>query len=176
MMEIFEFLTDHLGDDYWQGDAANPGDGLVEFFYSQLDEMSQNELPKSFVSPKSACRCLVSTIAFGLGMQITDVERVVHWGPPSNLLQYWQEVGRAGRDGRNSRAILYIPSHSMDKRHVDDGCRETFLNSLSHCIRKNVLKHLQVDCISDSDIEACCGGKLCCTFCTSQLDDIKMDS
>ena len=170
MLEVFDFLTDELGEDYWQGEAGNPGDGLVEMFYGQLDDISQVELPKCFLSKDCKCRCLVSTIAFGLGMQIADIEYVVHWGPPSNLLQYWQEIGRAGRDGRPSRAVLYMPPYSMDKQHVEDTCRSLFAGADSQCVRLYVLKHLQLKVITDDDVKSCCGGERCCTYCSQQKD------
>jgi len=45
-------------------------------------------------------RCLISTVAFGMGVQIGNVEEVIHWGVAKDLLSYWQEAGRCARDGR----------------------------------------------------------------------------
>ncbi len=59
-------------------------------------------------------RCVVSTIAFGMGVQIDDVDLVMHWGPRKTRLAYWQEIGRCGRDGRKAHAYLYVFPHSID--------------------------------------------------------------
>jgi ATP-dependent DNA helicase RecQ len=76
----------------------------AQFFHAGLPPQVKAFRLDAFLAQRS--RVLVATSAFGLGIDCPHVRHVIHWGVPFNLSQYWQEVGRAGRDGRAARATV----------------------------------------------------------------------
>jgi bloom syndrome protein len=58
-------------------------------------------------SEKSNLRVVFANVAFGMGVEIQSVRQIIHIGPPRTIREYFQETGRAGRDGKFSKAILY---------------------------------------------------------------------
>ncbi len=93
--------------------GGEPGSLLVEMFHGSLDSQTEEKLLLECMSRESRVRCIVTTVAFGMGIQVPDVKYVLHWGPPDSLLSYWQEVGRCARDEQLvGKAILYVPPRS----------------------------------------------------------------
>ena len=75
--------------------------------YTRASTPAMKEIIMSlFSDTKSILRMLIATTAFSMGIDIPDIHQVYHFGAPSNIEQYLQEIGRAGRDGKLSRAIL----------------------------------------------------------------------
>ena len=66
-------------------------------------------------SRMSTVRVVFATVAMGMGVDIPNIHQVIHIGPPCNVKAYFQKTGRAGRDGKPARAILYYNNRDIAK-------------------------------------------------------------
>ncbi len=73
-------------------------------YHAGLEAAVRSEVQDRFLGGELACT--VATVAFGMGVDKPDVRRVIHVHAPRSLEGYFQEVGRAGRDGAPARAVL----------------------------------------------------------------------
>ena len=76
----------------------------ASFYHAGLGTQSRTERQEAW--KKGDIRVMVCTNAFGMGIDKPDVRFVVHWEPTDSIESYFQEAGRAGRDGKRSYAVL----------------------------------------------------------------------
>ena len=97
--EVFEHLRD-------AGES-------VTIYHGKLSAAERNANQDTFMS--GAKRVMVATNAFGMGIDKADIRYVIHFQMPGSVQAYYQEAGRAGRDGERARCVLLY--HRKD-RHV----------------------------------------------------------
>ncbi|XP_071126574.1 ATP-dependent DNA helicase RecQ-like [Mytilus edulis] len=177
---LFRDIMGNLRDDGYKDRTKRFQNRLVGEFHGALEDHDQKKILCSFLKPESPVRLLICTVAFGLGVNIPDIRYVIHWGACDSLLQYWQEVGRAGRDGQPSVAYYYAVRTSLI--HVEDDMKKlcgNIKNGSAKCFRHGVLSHLigNYDKVGHKFSGSCdtcnCSFCKCCNICQLQCECVK---
>ena len=131
----------------------------ADFYHAGLDDATKDTRQHRWQSGES--RVMVATNAFGMGIDKPDVRIVIHMDLPDSIEAYFQEAGRAGRDGQKAYAvILYAKSDktTLHKRIPDTFPEKEYI--------RDVYEHLQyyyqmamgdgLDCVREFNIEDFC--------------------
>ena len=140
-------------------EVLNNEDITADFYHAGLDDATKDIRQHRWQSGGS--RVMVATNAFGMGIDKPDVRIVIHMDLPDSIEAYFQEAGRAGRDGQKAYAvILYAKADktTLHKRIPDTFPEKEYI--------KDVYEHLQyyyqmamgdgLDCVREFNIEDFC--------------------
>ena len=153
----FEYFNMLIENPY-VGEVAVNSRLFAEFHASTSTRMREDIL-QEIKKENPRIRVIFATAALGMGVNAPAITQVIHIGPPSSMENYIQEVGRAGRNGNQSHAIIYYNKLDISEKMttvepvIKDYCRATL------CYRQLILRyfdfphHTQSKCCSNCNKE-----------------------
>ena len=139
----------------------NPGLEVTRYF-ADLDEYGNHEEGESRTINRNrflngTCSVIVATNALGMGIDLPDVQYVLHAEMPLSIENYYQEAGRAGRKGENAECILYwLPQDretcmGLVDRNLKESSLDSDMRKLRRKIQKERLDKMEQYCLEHLD-------------------------
>jgi len=123
-------------------------------YHSKTPAKIQEKVLASLLDPDGEVRLVIATSALGLGVNIPNVRWVIHYGIPMNVEDYVQEIGRAGRDGLQSYAIMYYRPYHLAR--CDKSMRRFVKNADAECRREMVADYFKESSTNEVESVICC--------------------
>lgn len=152
----------------------------VAKYHAGLSEIERKEAQEQFVYDEK--QIMIATNAFGMGIDKSNVRFVIHYNLPKNLEAYYQEAGRAGRDGDESECILLFSKQDIqlqkfliEQSTFDPEVREQDYNKLNqmimYCHTEDCLQSYIIQYFDPSEHELNCNK---CSSCKDTREKVEI--
>ena len=137
----YRFLENMMGKEQYSGENC-PENRLFAQYHQQYTDKMKKFIVSELCKEDSTIRFVLATVCLGMGLNAPNIRHVIHFKPPTSLEKYYQEIGRAGRNGEPAQATLYY--NNSDVRSNRPGITKDMIRYCKQntdCRRKLMLSY-----------------------------------
>ena len=142
--EIFLTIKLALGVHAYANEIQYVAHLLVEMYHKSTHPDSKARILSEFKKRDGHIRCLTATVALGMGVDVRDIDMVVHIGCPKSVISYWQEAGKCARDGRQGYALIIYDNFTLSMKSNNKNISDIIKNIDKKCIRQQIIDVLSL--------------------------------
>ena len=174
--DLYCFFLEQLGNDsYFPPDSCKISNNRLFGMYHATTALHNKEvIMESMQKADGVVRIVFATVALGMGVHFVDLNRIIHYGAPSSIEDYFQESGRAGRSGDCARSTVYWkPSDAplrkdlSNPRDAEIAAVRHYLQNDQECRRNQLLNYFDPSLKMNNTVDAI----LCCDVCAKTVID-----
>ncbi|XP_067657755.1 uncharacterized protein [Haliotis asinina] len=154
----YQYVARHLKEKaYIPTESHIPENRIFAQYHKAYTDEMKTHIVCDLRKENPKIRLVLATVALGMGLNAPSIRRVIHFQPPTTLEKYLQEIGRAGRDGKKSSALLYYNKNDIAKNREDmTEAMIKYCTNRTTCLRLQLVSYFGFDSVIFSDNPADC--------------------